>query len=51
MTALPDMRLVRQIAQFITHPRAMTPGGALPRTKPIVSDVGQPAPLKNGASL
>jgi glutamine amidotransferase len=43
-------RAGRQIAQFITHPRVMAPDSDLPRTKPIVSDVGRPAPLKNGAS-
>lgn len=40
----------RQIARFITHPRAMAPAGDLPRTGSIVSDSGQPALLKNGAS-
>jgi len=43
-------RAGRQIARFITHPRALAPAGELPRTESIVSDSGQPAPLKNGAS-
>ncbi len=43
-------RAGRQIAQFITHPRVMAPDSDLPRTKPIVSDIGRPASLKNGVS-
>jgi glutamine amidotransferase len=45
-------RAGRQIARFITHPRAMAPvpDGDLPRTKTIVLDTGRHAPLKNGAS-
>ncbi|WP_372524067.1 class II glutamine amidotransferase [Sulfuricaulis sp.] len=45
-------RAGRQIARFITHPRAMAPvpDGDLPRTKTIVPDTGRHAPLKNGAS-
>jgi len=43
-------RAGRQIAQFITHPRVMVPDSDLPRTKPIVSDIGRPASLKNGVS-
>jgi glutamine amidotransferase len=45
-------RAGRQIAHFITHPRATAPApvGDLPRTKTIVPDAGRHAPLKNGAS-
>jgi len=43
-------RAGRQVARFITHPRAMAPAGDLPRTESIVSDSGQLALLKNGAS-
>lgn len=43
-------RAGRQIARFITHPRVMVRAGDLPRTESIVSDSGQPALLKNGAS-
>jgi glutamine amidotransferase len=45
-------RAGRQIAHFITHPRATAPApdGDLPRTKAIVPDTGRHAPLKSGAS-
>jgi hypothetical protein len=43
-------RAGRQIAHFITHPRATAPDGDLPRTKTIVPDTGRHAPLKNGTS-
>lgn len=45
-------RAGRQIAQFITNPRVMAPasGADLPRTTPIVSDSGRPAPSKSGVS-
>jgi glutamine amidotransferase len=45
-------RAGRQIAHFITHPRATAPAhdGDLPRTKTIVPDTGRHAPRKNGAS-
>jgi glutamine amidotransferase len=45
-------RAGRQIAHFITHPRATAPApdGDLPRTKTIVPDTGRHAPLKNGTS-
>jgi predicted glutamine amidotransferase len=44
-------RAGRQIARFITHPRAMAPvsDGDLPRTNTIVSDTARPTPLTNGA--
>ncbi|MCR4347779.1 MAG: class II glutamine amidotransferase [Sulfuricaulis sp.] len=41
-------RAGQQIAQFITHPRAMESGEDALRIKSIVSDTGRPAPLKNG---
>jgi glutamine amidotransferase len=45
-------RTGRQIANFITHPRATAPApdGDLPRTKTIVPDAGRHAPFKSGAS-
>lgn len=43
-------RTGRQIARFITHPRAVAPAGELPRTESIVSGSGQPALPSNGAS-
>jgi glutamine amidotransferase len=45
-------RAGRQIAHFITHPRATAPApdGDLPRTKTIVPDTARPTPLKSGAS-
>jgi glutamine amidotransferase len=45
-------RAGRQIARFITHPRAMATvsDGDLPLTKTIVPDIARHAPLKNGAS-
>jgi glutamine amidotransferase len=45
-------RAGRQIAHFITHPRATAPApdGDLPRTEAIVPDTGRHAPLKSGAS-
>jgi len=45
-------RAGRQIAHFITHPRAMVPvpDGDLPRTKTIVPETGRPAPLRDGVS-
>jgi glutamine amidotransferase len=45
-------RAGRQIARFITHPRAMAPvpDGDLSRTNTIVSDTARPTPLKSGAS-
>lgn len=45
-------RAGRQIAHFITHPRATAPApdGDLPRTRTIVPDTGRLAPPKNGTS-
>jgi glutamine amidotransferase len=45
-------RAGRQIAHFITHPRATAPApdGDQPRTKTIAPDSGRHAPRKNGAS-
>jgi predicted glutamine amidotransferase len=45
-------RAGRQIAHFITHPRAMAPASDadLARTKTIVSDSGRPVPLNSGVS-
>jgi glutamine amidotransferase len=43
-------RAGRQIAHFITHPRAMASDGDLLRTKAIASDAGRHASSKNGAS-
>jgi glutamine amidotransferase len=45
-------RAGRQIAHFITHPRATAPApdGDLPRTRAIVPDIGRHTSLKNGAS-
>lgn len=44
-------RAGRQIARFITHPRAMAPvpDADLPRANTIMSDTARPTPLTNGA--